>query len=401
MVVGLLLASKHVQANFDNVLCTVFLRTDIYEQLQFQDRDKFRGDEFHITWDEPKLHELILNRANASLGSTSSAEGLWPLLFPQRIDEKIAKTFLVSHTLMRPRDIIQLCNVCRDKARTNGHSKIDISDIREAVQLYSNWKLSDLQNEWSVNYPFLPDIFVLFTNAVYFINRQRFSSRLEAIRQDLTARYPNLTHGLSENELLSILYSIGFLGVVRNGDGEAVYIYQDHHERRVRPEDLELVIHPSFRYALHSTSAINLAPFQGVESEDFGALREAVFGEIRVGTLPVLRGPQKYRVTSSLRRDFEELRTTVEKAPFPVDLRDEISSNFRTMIDHIARAEDEDEPLMPGDNLVRVLQHVSRMERNLREQGWFDRDSRLEYGFSDLSRTLARYVTERRYDEYR
>jgi hypothetical protein len=319
MVVGLLLASKHIQATFDCVLVTVFLRTDIYEQLQFQDRDKFRGDEFHIEWDEPRLHDLILNRANASLGSSHSGTELWSALFPQIIEEKAAKAFLVGHTLMRPRDIIQLCNVCRDKARTNGHIRIETSDIREALQLYSNWKLSDLQNEWSVNYPFLPDIFVLFTNATYFVSRERFVARLEAIRQDLVSRYPTLLHGLSENELLSVLYSIGFLGVMRQG--LAVYTYQDRQERRVRPEEVEFIIHPCFREALHSTSAINLSPFQGMGDDDYRALRDAFLSEIRIGKFPTLRGAPYQRITYSLLSAFDELCTVVEKTRFPSALR--------------------------------------------------------------------------------
>src|SRR5207247_1432813 len=79
-------------------------------------------------------------------------------VFPTKVDGDKTSDFLVSLTLMRPRDIIQLCNCCRDTAQQNGGSSITAEDISRAARVYSTWKLTDLQNEWIVNYPFLPDI---------------------------------------------------------------------------------------------------------------------------------------------------------------------------------------------------------------------------------------------------
>ena len=175
MVVGLLLAAKDLHRHFDFVICTVFLRTDIYEQLQFPDRDKLRGDEFHIDWDEEHLTDLISARAQASLGCDIKNEELWGGLFQESVESQPCQRFLVSRTLMRPRDIIQLCNACRDTARNSRHDRISEGDIKKAIALYSNWKLNDLQNEWSVNYPFLSDVFVLLANSSYIFNRRNVS----------------------------------------------------------------------------------------------------------------------------------------------------------------------------------------------------------------------------------
>src|SRR5262249_47771254 len=93
MVVGLLLAAKEVQKSFDFVKCTVFLRTDIYEQLQFQDRDKLRGDEFHIDWDEDSLLDLILARVEASVGAAPQPSEFWRRMFPETIDSQPCRKF--------------------------------------------------------------------------------------------------------------------------------------------------------------------------------------------------------------------------------------------------------------------------------------------------------------------
>jgi hypothetical protein len=83
MVVGLFLASKHIRQFFNFVICTLFVRTDIYEKLQFQDRDKFRGDEFHIEWDKQKLIELIGARASVSIGHAINRRSVVRCIFCQ------------------------------------------------------------------------------------------------------------------------------------------------------------------------------------------------------------------------------------------------------------------------------------------------------------------------------
>jgi hypothetical protein len=275
MVVGLLLAAKAIQSSFDFVICTVFLRTDIYEQLQFQDRDKLRGDEFHIDWDEHSLADLILTRAEASLGSQPNPQRFWEGMFPNTIDSQPSKKFLISRTLMRPRDIIQLCNACRDMARNNRHDTIQEPDVRKAVALYSSWKLNDLQNEWSVNYPFLPDAFLLLSNSSYMIARSSIESSLQQIKSDLTARYPNLASVLTPHTFLSILYSIGLLGVIR--DGKTLYSFGRHEDDEIRVVDNDFIIHPCFRNALQSTSAIKLSPYEA----DIEGLRSSrIYGQI-------------------------------------------------------------------------------------------------------------------------
>jgi hypothetical protein len=116
MIIGLLQATKHASSSYPGVRCITFLRTYMYELLEFQDRDKFRGDETHIDWDEKLLLDLLLARAEASLGRTVTADELWTNVFPAEIEGKPASRYLIEHTLMRPRDAIQFANACRDAA---------------------------------------------------------------------------------------------------------------------------------------------------------------------------------------------------------------------------------------------------------------------------------------------
>jgi hypothetical protein len=67
----------------------------------------------------------------------------------------------------------------------------------------------------------------------------------------------------------------------------------------------------------------------------------------------------------------------------------------------MTRDEDEEDTYLASHNLVGVLQHISRMERNLREGGWLEQKRELQYRFAGLSRTLGEYITDRRYEEFR
>jgi len=124
MVTGLLLASKQVTSKFPRVGCVVFLRTDIYDILRFAERDKFRGDEMRIDWTPSSLLDVVLIRAQASIGRPITSEELWSGLFPAHFANSATPHYLVSRTLGRPRDLIQFANLCRDTAEKNGHSSI-------------------------------------------------------------------------------------------------------------------------------------------------------------------------------------------------------------------------------------------------------------------------------------
>ena len=152
MVIGLLLAGKHVAGAFGGALrCVVFLRSDIYDTLDFGDADKFHGDEMRIDWTTAGLCDVVLARATASLGSPLSYDQLWDGVFPCQIRGEGVSQYLFSRALPRPRDTIQFLNLCRDTAASHRHSQIEEDDVVEATQTFSEWKLQDLSREYRLN----------------------------------------------------------------------------------------------------------------------------------------------------------------------------------------------------------------------------------------------------------
>jgi len=395
MVVGLLLAAKEVQKSFDFVSCTVFLRTDIYEQLQFQDRDKLRGDEFHIDWDEDTLQDLILARVEASVGVAPKPGEFWQKMFPETVDGQPCRKFLISRTLMRPRDIIQLCNACRDTAKNSRHDKIEEPDIRKAMSIYSSWKLNDLQNEWSVNYPFLPDVFILFSNSSYMVTRQAVEKSLSQVRTDLVTRYPNIVQALSSEAFLSILYSIGLIGVVRHE--KTIYSFGSNSDKQINISDKDFVLHPCFRNALQSTSAIRLTPYEAERDEDRIHLRIA--GEGNVSGDVTVRGPRGLRAAGYTTRGVQRLAAMVAKSDLPDELRTEISANVSAMLKELMQMQEFGGEQL--DVLGRLHRHLRKLAERLEEGGWLRREKDLFYILKETEEELARIVYRGDLGEYR
>jgi hypothetical protein len=125
--------------------------------------------EEHVRWSKRELQEMLTLRATLSTTSLHKAsppqgaaqqsiDSTWQTFFPIHIKSQSSFDFLLDYTFMRPRDLIQLCNLCRDKAQNKKHTKIVADDIEEALPDYSQWKLQDLSDEYRIQYPFLNDL---------------------------------------------------------------------------------------------------------------------------------------------------------------------------------------------------------------------------------------------------
>jgi hypothetical protein len=326
LVIGLLKASRAVGSRFARVSCVVFLRSDIYDLLRFPDKDKYHGDELRVDWTPERLHELVLARARASLGVDIGPEQLWGEIFPREVAGVPARDYLVGRTLLRPRDVIHLCNLCRDTAENNGHPVITEADVAEAVELYSQWKLEDLPNEYLANYPFLDGLLAVFKDRGYVVTRAGLERRLPEARQVLAGRFPERAGALNTENVLDVLYDIGFLGVGRNDH----VVYAGRHGGRVEPADTEFQIHPAFRPALRATRASITWEFEP------GRLRRLVRDTIaspRGGELR--RGTFEYQSLRRAEMGVRRLHAQLDDAQLPREVRREVSSSLLDVLNGI------------------------------------------------------------------
>jgi hypothetical protein len=360
MIVGLLQASKHVSAWFEFVNAITFLRTDIYDFLQFQDRDKYRGEERGMDWSRQDLTQLLHARAKASLKANLSMEDIQTRFFPSAVRGKPFTDYLLDRTLLRPRDIIQFANLCRDTAEKNGHGSIEEADVLEATIQYSGWKLRDLIAEYLVNYPFLNDLFVLFQNSSYVVTRHGLEAKIQMVQNALAQRFPDQQTAFGLDNVLDVLYVIGFLGVLRPSGPS----YSFAGSPPPGPADETFLIHPAFRDALRSTSSIDLRP------PDFDRLRNRIQDRTRavLAEAPVFRG-ERNRLTSSIALRCEQIIDSFTRSDLPEDVKTEVRLNLTDAISvcqRLATSEDSDFERLISELISEVIDHLTSLRMAIR-----------------------------------
>lgn len=114
LLIGLLKATKEINDKYSDVKnvkgisCAVFVRSDIYDSLQFDDKDKHRPLEESITW----TVELLRKMVNERLPKEISVDELFE---PGEMRGSIAPSnYIVKGTFLRPREV-----TARGKPRLN------------------------------------------------------------------------------------------------------------------------------------------------------------------------------------------------------------------------------------------------------------------------------------------
>jgi hypothetical protein len=367
MVTGLLLAAKHVSKQLPGVRCVVFLRSDIYDALQFAEADKFHGDEMRIDWSAASLLDLLLIRARASLSREITSEQLWTETFPPLTAGTLTREYLIARTQLRPRDLIQFANVCRDTAKKNGHTAILVSDVREAELQYSQWKLQDLIREYKINYPFLAHLFATFQNSGYIVSRANLEKRMEPVRETLLENYAEYSSSFSLDNIVHILHGIGFLGVERKK--RPAYAYAD--PVRIEPAECRFYIHPSLRLALGAESATDLHPYRPALVTSVIKQSALQHNLGRLAAEVVFRPDVSAERLRSITRAGDRITRQLEDPQLPPEVAREIYDRIqdmlrdtRTMQDHfVASRGDAD----VGSYLRWAIEFLSDLSRGLQE----------------------------------
>ncbi|MEU9455995.1 hypothetical protein [Streptomyces sp. NPDC048277] len=331
MVIGLLLAAKHAAGLYGrSARFLLFLRADIYDSLSFGEGDKFHGDELRITWTEQALRDLALARARASVGQGLTEEQLWKELFPRTVGGEEITAYLFGRCLPRPRDAIQFLNACVEKAwLEQERDRITEADVVQAGRQFSEWKLKDLTSEYLVAHPFLRNLFPLFQNTGYVVTRAGLGRRFEAAADTLHHDFPAYANVLTLSGAIDLLYGVGFLGVRRGND----VVYAGDDGLPVQPHETEFQVHPCFRAALGSTTALDLRRF---EPQLLGA-------RIASGTLsPAALGSSSLnrddRLLMQLARSCHSIVAQVGRAVgVTSDVRDEITMQVNRILDQVNR----------------------------------------------------------------
>ena len=368
LVIGLLLASKHITRSYRGaVRCVVFIRSDIYDALRFDDADKFHSDEMRIDWTTDRLKDVALLRARASLGRPLAPDELWGSVFPAAIGTESTPEYLFSRALTRPRDAIQFLNRCRDTAHAAGHETVLDTDVRKATHSFSQWKFLDLIKEYRVAFPFLDRLLSLFQHTGYVVMRSAVTHKLGPFEDALHTDFPRYKAVLNTDGVLDILYGIGFLGVSRGLD----VTYTNPGQLPIQPHETEFRIHPCFRPALNAERAAPLTSFP--HSAFIGHQRGVQAGNVDVSQLITgedrrVTPSRNYRLLDSLASSCERILRQLGRAGLPPDAHEQVSAEISRLLSSTVEANDNG-AIDAVQHVATAADYISQLARQLTKAG--------------------------------
>ena len=222
----------------------IFIRNDIYQHLVVEGPDRGKDTAVLLDWSDPEVFkEIIRRRIILSAEVEGSFEELWPLFFATHVAGEDSFSYVVRHTLMRPREVLSFLRDCLDVAVNRGHDKVAEEDILQAETAYSDDALQDISLELRDVNPDYPDILYAFIGAPTILSRNQVDALLRA-------------GGVPPDQIekmLDFLLWFGFLGVYVHLDEEH-YSYQFQHNLAKMQNELKrsegFCVHPAFRRAL-------------------------------------------------------------------------------------------------------------------------------------------------------
>jgi hypothetical protein len=234
LIIGLIMAARdinrHMRSLKKKMSAVVFLRTDIYQTLRFEDKNKVtEGHVSAIEWDSPgsvwTLRRMMESRFGAAMGAPS------PVAWNRVFDESSEMTgrqskyqHMVDRTFLRPRDMIKFCNaVLETYAKTGSDTDMfSNSDITSSRTDYSDYLLRELQDEVHKHHP----DFDAYLEVVKGMPAAKFTrSEFSAYFNTRKAILPD---GILENDALRSLFDFSVVGYRRSGGvgGGSEYVWK-------------------------------------------------------------------------------------------------------------------------------------------------------------------------------
>ncbi len=255
LLIGLVDEVDRLQRFFDNHLKIVlFLREDIYNVLAQFDDDLPKRNLLRIEWTQANLKHLVAKRLVTGLDDAQDDDAAWMAVFPEPVNGKKSSAYILSRSLPRPRDVLDLCQRAIDEAQRNGHSFVTAQDILDGEKAFSDGLFWSLAAEFRELYPQLEEVVFHFSQVDAIIpwgDFSRIASDAIEAKGDLLRRWVK-GGSMTPQFLADILFTIGLLGFSREWEANPYFSNGRSFAEiwgMVGPKPV-VHIHPAFRKSL-------------------------------------------------------------------------------------------------------------------------------------------------------
>jgi len=260
-LIGLILAARDLnlaaQHQSKQLNVVVFLRDDIYQDLQFEDKNKVTENHSTIVRWQVEAGALTLKRLMESRFSEALTGAQAPVAWEDVFDEQKQMPsrqskyrHICDRTFLRPRDMIRFCNEVLDvyKASPQTDERFDNSCIHGAREGYSDYLLNELDDEIAKHVPAYKD----YLEVVKEIGSVQFSAETFADAWNRRAELASVSPISALNDLFEFSV-VGYLKPGgRGGGSEYVWRYLDS-RARFNPTADTYRVHPGFKEAFDLT----------------------------------------------------------------------------------------------------------------------------------------------------
>jgi hypothetical protein len=258
-LIGLILAARDLslaaKSAGKQLNIVVFLRDDIYQDLQFEDKNKITENNASLVqWrddGEGLTLRQLMERRFAEVLSPEGGGVPWNIVFDEDREMPSRQSkykHICDRTFLRPRDMIKFCNevlkVYRTRGSESGH-RFDNSCIHNARDAYSDYLLRELDDEIAKHVPDYKDHLEILKS----VGTERFT--LADFEAKWAARYKD--DGRNPVTALEQIFEFSVVGYLkpggRGGGSEYVWRYRDPRARFDSTADT-FRVHPGFKEAL-------------------------------------------------------------------------------------------------------------------------------------------------------
>lgn len=207
-----------------------FLRTDIFEELRFNDKNKLATVIERLEWPDERLVDVLNKRIAASI--QCDVKNAWTQVFStdEMLQRARAMKYITKRTMGRPRDVVAFAIACQEAAGRALHDRVETADIYAAEEEYSQHLLAELIDELHKQ---SPDVST-YIEVLREVGRMTFD--LPEWVAAAKSRGRALTDGEAKAQL-KLLFDVSVLGVPKIGGIErgSRYVFA-YSERAVKPD---------------------------------------------------------------------------------------------------------------------------------------------------------------------
>jgi hypothetical protein len=254
---GILQAVLNINAAHKNIRPIVFIRDNMFRAVSKYDPDYTRnmeGASLRLHWGENELTHMIAFRLKLAFSIDAEKDlKVWSQCTIGPLQNRDGFRACLRMTLYRPRDIIALLNQAFYLASREHRSRISEDDVANTSREISQARLDDLKKEYEVIFPSIDDVIGIFNGKLSTFKPKELEGEIFALMESKnTATKTRREMAFYDNpsELLSALYSIGFLGIKDLATGVFSFSHDGKSVNIDINEETEFHIHPCYQKAL-------------------------------------------------------------------------------------------------------------------------------------------------------